>query len=217
MRIHDNVSMRKARVNDVPVIGKIINNHAQKGIMLPRPVSRIYDNLRDYTVIESGSEIVGCGALHVMWSDLAEVKSVAVAEESQRQGIGDQLVEACLKEAREIGIPTVFCLTYKPAFFEKFNFSQLFNFPSGNPPGRFTTNIKSGARCDTKNIMKKSITIDELDSSSGSDWNNAGNKFSIFLNDFNIFQWCSIWFEREGMGTDNHIDKRGFEGFIFLG
>jgi len=69
--------------------------------------------------------VIACAALHVSWSDLAEIKSVAVAEDSQKQGIGDQLVEACLKEAKELGIVTVFCLTYKSAFFEKFSFSQV--------------------------------------------------------------------------------------------
>ena len=68
---------------------------------------------------------IACASLHVNWSDMAEIKSVAVAEDSQRQGIGDDLIEACLDEAKELGIPTVFCLTYKPAFFEKFGFSQV--------------------------------------------------------------------------------------------
>ena len=117
--------VEKARIDDVTQMHQLINHFADRGEMLPRPLSEIYENIRDYFVIRQGERVIACAALHVMWSDLAEIKSVAVAEESQRQGIGDQLVEACLKEAREIGIPTVFCLTYKPAFFEKFNFSQL--------------------------------------------------------------------------------------------
>ena len=80
---------------------------------------------RDFFIVKQGERVLGCAALHVTWSDLAEVKSVAVAEKSQRQRIGDQLVKACLKEAKELGISTVFCLTYKPAFFEKFGFSQV--------------------------------------------------------------------------------------------
>jgi amino-acid N-acetyltransferase len=93
--------------------------------MLPRPLSEIYENIRDFFVFKEGERVIACAALHILWSDLAEVKSVAVAEDSQKQGIGDQLVEACLKEARGLGIPTIFCLTYKPAFFERFGFSQL--------------------------------------------------------------------------------------------
>ncbi len=104
---------------------KLINYFADKDEMLARPLSEIYENIRDYFAVKQGKRVIACAALHVMWSDLAEIKSVAVAEDSQRQGIGDQLVEACLQEARELGIPTVFCLTYKPAFFEKFGFAQL--------------------------------------------------------------------------------------------
>ena len=119
------MKIEKARISDVTQMHKLINYFADKGEMLARALSEIYENIRDYFVVRQGERVVACAALHVNWSDLAEIKSVAVAEDSQRQGIGDQLIEACLKEARELSIPTVFCLTYKPAFFEKFGFSQL--------------------------------------------------------------------------------------------
>jgi len=93
--------------------------------MLPRSLSEIYENIRDYFVIRKGEQVIACAALHVKWSDLAEIRSVVVAGDSHRQGIGARLMESCLKEAKGLGIPTVFCLTYKPAFFEKFNFSQI--------------------------------------------------------------------------------------------
>lgn len=118
--------VEKARIADVEDIRRLINYFADRDEMLPRPLSEIYENLRDYFVIrDEGGRVLGCAALHVMWSDLAEVKSVAVGEAGQRAGIGTRLVEACLAEAREIGLPTVFCLTYKPAFFEKFGFVQV--------------------------------------------------------------------------------------------
>ncbi len=117
--------MEKARIKDVPQMHQLVNYFADKGLMLPRSLSEIYENIRDYFVIRQGELVIACAALHVSWSDLAEVKSVVVAEESQQQKIGAQLVEACLDEARELGIPTVFCLTYQPAFFEKFGFSQV--------------------------------------------------------------------------------------------
>jgi amino-acid N-acetyltransferase len=104
---------------------ELINYFADKGEMLPRPLSEIYENIRDYFVVRQGERVIACAALHVMWSDLAEIKSVAVAEGSQRQGIGDRLVTACLDEAKKLGTPTVFCLTYKPAFFERYGFSRL--------------------------------------------------------------------------------------------
>ena len=118
------MKIEKARISDVTQMHKLINSFADKGEMLARPLSELYENIRDYLVVRGGERVIACVALHVNWSDLAEIKSLAVAEDSQKQGIGDQLVKACLKEARELGIPTVFCLTYKPAFFKRFGFSQ---------------------------------------------------------------------------------------------
>ena len=118
------MKIEKAKISDVPQMHKLINYFADKGEMLPRPLSELYENIRDYFVVRHGERVIACAALHVSWSDLAEIKSLAVAEASQSEGIGAQLVEACLREAKEIGVPTVFCLTYKPAFFEKFGFSQ---------------------------------------------------------------------------------------------
>ncbi len=117
--------VEKARIGDVTRMHELINYFADRGEMLARPLSEIYENIRDYFVVRQGEQVIACAALHVMWSDLAEIKSLVVAEGSQRQGIGDQLVGACLKEAERLGIPTVFCLTYKPAFFERYGFSQL--------------------------------------------------------------------------------------------
>jgi len=118
-------TLEKARIGDVPHMHKLINNFANKGEMLPRSLSEIYENIRDYYVIREGERIIACAALHVNWSDLAEIKSVAVARDSQRKKLGYQMVSACLGEAKQIGIPTVFCLTYKPAFFEQLGFSQV--------------------------------------------------------------------------------------------
>ncbi len=115
----------KARVSDVPQMHKLINSFADKGEMLAHSLSEIYENIRDYFVVRQGERVIACVALHVSWSDLAEIKSLAVAEDSQQRGIGNQLVEACLREAKGLGIPTVFCLTYKPAFFERFGFFQV--------------------------------------------------------------------------------------------
>ena len=116
---------QKAKISDVPQMHKLINSFADKGEMLARSLSEIYENIRDYFVVREDGQVLACVALHVSWSDLAEIKSLAVIENNQRKGVGSKLVEACLREARELGIPTVFCLTYKPNFFEKFGFSQL--------------------------------------------------------------------------------------------
>ena len=117
--------MEKARISDVTQMQELINYFADKDEMLARPLSEIYENIRDYFVVRQGERVIACAALHVSWSDLAEIKSLAVAEDSQGQGIGAQLVEACLREARELGITTVFCLTYNPAFFAKCGFSKV--------------------------------------------------------------------------------------------
>ncbi len=117
--------IEKARIQDVPQIHQLINYFADKGEMLARPLSELYENIRDYFVIREGERVIACAALHISWSDLAEIKSVAVTEDSQQQGIGAQLIEICLKEAKGLGIATVFCLTYQPAFFEKLSFSQV--------------------------------------------------------------------------------------------
>jgi amino-acid N-acetyltransferase len=115
----------KAKISDVAQLHKLINYFAEKGQMLPRSLSEIYENIRDYYVFRKGKQAIACAALHINWEDLAEIKSTAVDEKTQKQGIGALLVEACLQEARDLGIPTVFCLSYKPEFFEKCGFKRI--------------------------------------------------------------------------------------------
>ena len=117
--------VEKARISDATKIHKLITVFAEKGEMLPRPLSEIYENIRDYFIVRDGGKILACAALHVNWSDLAEIKSMAVAEGSQRQGLGAQLLQNCLDDAKDLGIPTVFCLTYKQGFFERYGFYQV--------------------------------------------------------------------------------------------
>jgi amino-acid N-acetyltransferase len=119
------LKVEKAKISDVAQMHQLINRFADKGAMLARSLSEIYENIRDYFVVRQGEQVIACAALHVSWSDLAEIKSLAVAEDSQAQRIGTQLVEACLNEAGGLGLPIVFCLTYTPAFFEKCGFSQV--------------------------------------------------------------------------------------------
>ncbi len=117
--------IEKARIGDVPQMHELINYFADKGEMLARPLSEIYENIREYFVVKEEERVIACAALHVSWSDLAEIKSVAVAEDSQKKGIGDRLIKACLKEAEELGIPTVFCFTYQPTFFKRHKFVDI--------------------------------------------------------------------------------------------
>jgi amino-acid N-acetyltransferase len=121
----NSIKVENAKISDVPRIHKLINTFASRGEMLARPLSEIYENIRDFVVVRKGTRVIGCAALHVMWSDLAEIKSVAVDEELQKKGVGNELVVACLNEAKKLGIATVFCLTYKPKFFKKLGLNEV--------------------------------------------------------------------------------------------
>ncbi len=117
--------LRKAKVKDIKHIQALVNYFAKKELMLPKSLNELYENIRDYWVIEEGHKITACAALHVSWDDLAEIKSVAVAQNKHNMGIGSTLVNACLAEAKELGIRKLFVLTYQPDFFRKFGFKRV--------------------------------------------------------------------------------------------
>ena len=113
-------------MSDVKTIQTLIAEYARKGDMLPRSLSSIYENLRDYFVYESGDgEVIGSAAIHIMWEDLAEVRSLAVREGEMGRGIGTKLVEACISEAIVLGITRIFALTYRPDFFRRLGFREV--------------------------------------------------------------------------------------------
>jgi amino-acid N-acetyltransferase len=120
-----NITVDRARVSDVTSMHRLINHFADKGEMLPRALSEIYEDIKDYFVVRKRGKVIACAALHVTWVDLAELRSLAVTEKEQNQKIGSLLVQACLKEAKELGIPRVFCLVRKTAFFEKHGFQLI--------------------------------------------------------------------------------------------
>lgn len=117
--------IRRATVEDVKDIQKLVNYHAEKGEMLPRSLGDTCDNIRDFFVYEDDGVVLGCCALHVTWVDLAEVKSLAVADKAQGKGMGRELLDACLEDAQRLAIKRVFALTYKSEFFEKMGFQQI--------------------------------------------------------------------------------------------
>lgn len=117
--------LRKATLKDAEGIHALLEDWAAKELLLPRSLSDLYDDLRDFFVWEKDGRIVGCGALHLTWVDLAEIRSIAVAEDCQGDGIGKKIVEACLNDARELGVPRVFVLTFVPDFFAKFGFHRV--------------------------------------------------------------------------------------------
>jgi amino-acid N-acetyltransferase len=119
------IKIDRARVSDAASIHQMISHFADKREMLPRALSEIYEDIRDYFVVRQRDQVIACAALHVTWVDLAEIRSLAVDEKEQNQKIGSLLVQACLEESKELGIPRVFCLVRKPAFFEKHGFQLI--------------------------------------------------------------------------------------------
>jgi amino-acid N-acetyltransferase len=115
--------VRRARISDASEIQRLITTFAERDEMLHRSLGEIYENIRDFYVTEDERGIItGCGGLHVCWSHLAEVKSLAVDEACQGKGYGRMIVEACIAEGRQLGLTTVFALTYKPEFFGRLGF-----------------------------------------------------------------------------------------------
>jgi amino-acid N-acetyltransferase len=115
--------IRKARIGDAPAIAKLINHFAAQGLMLPKQLVEVYEYIREFWVaIGPKNQLLGCGGLRLMWNDLAEVRSLAIAEEAQGQGIGRRLVEALTGEAYDLGLARLFALTYQKEFFEKLDF-----------------------------------------------------------------------------------------------
>ena len=117
--------IRKAAIKDIKEIQALINYFAKQDLMLPRSLNELYENIRDFWVAEENNKIAGCSALHVSWDDLSEIKSLAVQKNRQKKGIGRELVEACLDEAKELGAKKVFVLTYKPEYFKRFGFKRI--------------------------------------------------------------------------------------------
>ena len=119
------IKVDRARVSDATSMHQLISYFADKGEVLPRALSEIYEGIRDYFVVRKRGRVIACAALHVTWVDLAEIRSLAVDEQAQNQRVGSALVQACLEEAKELAIPRVFCLVRKPAFFEKHGFQLI--------------------------------------------------------------------------------------------
>ena len=115
----------KARFDDIESIFGLVHIYAAQGEMLPRSRNTLYENLRDMVIAESGSEVVGVGALHIMWDRLAEVRMMAIAPAYMRRGIGTEIVRWLLDEGDALGIEKVFTLTYKPDFFRKLGFIRI--------------------------------------------------------------------------------------------
>jgi amino-acid N-acetyltransferase len=117
--------VRPARTTDVPLIRRLIDFYADKGILLSKPTVTLYEDVQEFVIAELDGEGVGCGALHVLWSDLGEVRSVAVDPLCKHKGVGHQILEVLIDRARAVGIHRVFCLTFEVSFFAKHGFRRF--------------------------------------------------------------------------------------------
>lgn len=120
--------IRKAIIGDVKPIHGLLSHFAESGLLLPRSLSELYDHLRDFFVVEdrqSNGKIMGVSGLGVCWEDLSEIRSLAVAEEHQKRGLGAKLVRACLEEAASLDLKKVFTLSYVPEFFIRLGFKEV--------------------------------------------------------------------------------------------
>lgn len=116
---------RTAKIADVETIHGLINHYAGIGLMLARPRAMLYESIREFTVAEDEGKVVAAGSLHVLWDDLAEVRALTVAPEYTGQGLGKIIVQRLLQEAKDLGVPQVFALTYQPDFFGKCGFALV--------------------------------------------------------------------------------------------
>ena len=126
------IQIRPARTSDVREIRNIIDSFSTDGRLLSKATVTIFENIQEFLVAAEGDRIIGCGALHVMWEDLAEVRTLAVVPDRSNEGIGSQLLEQLLDKARALGIRRVFCLTFRKEFFGHHGFVEIENTPVGH-------------------------------------------------------------------------------------
>ena len=135
--------VRQARTRDVQVIRALIDQNVGSGRLLDKPTVNLYEDIQEFCVAESsaGGLVAGCGALHVMWEDLAEIRTVAVDESKRGEGIGHLIVDELLDRARQLGVERVFVLTFAVSFFTSHGFSEI----SGTPvaPEVYTELLRS--------------------------------------------------------------------------
>lgn len=121
--------IRPAKTSDVKSIRTLVDSYAAPGQMLSKETVTLYESVQEFIVAELDGVLVGCGALHILWEDLAEVRTVAVLEKLQRQGVGHQILEAVIARAREVGVEKIFCLTFQTDFFGQHGFEVLEGTP----------------------------------------------------------------------------------------
>jgi amino-acid N-acetyltransferase len=120
-----NTVVRPARTSDVELIRRLVDFYTDTGRLLDKPTVTLYEDIQEFVIAEIDGEAVGCGALHVLWVDLAEVRTVAVDPSCKHQGVGHEILEALLARARAVGVLRVFCLTFEVSFFAAHGFKRF--------------------------------------------------------------------------------------------
>lgn len=124
----DGVVVRRARTSDVPTIKTLVDHYAGR-ILLEKNLVTLYEAVQEFWVAERDGEVIGCGALHVMWSDLGEVRTVAVHPKVKGHGVGHAIVDRLLDVARELQLQRVFVLTFETEFFARHGFTEIEGTP----------------------------------------------------------------------------------------
>jgi amino-acid N-acetyltransferase len=123
------VVIRRPRTADVRAIRALVDTYVSEGILLEKETVQLYEDVQDFWVADRGGAIVGCGALHPLWEDLAEVRTVAVDPSVRGTGVGHMLVDRLVQTARDLGVRRVFVLTFEVAFFERHGFVRIEGTP----------------------------------------------------------------------------------------
>ena len=123
------VAIRPARTSDIKAIRKIIDTYSLQRRLLSKETVMLYEDVQEFFVAEKDGAIIGCGALHVLWEDLGEVRTVAVNEEFRGQKIGHQILTAIIERAQSLGLKRLFCLTFETGFFGKHGFTEIQGAP----------------------------------------------------------------------------------------
>ena len=121
--------IRPAKTKDVQAIRKLVDTYAAPGQMLSKETVTLYESVQEFIIAEQDEVLVGCGALHILWEDLAEVRTVAVQEDLHKQGIGHLILESIIERARELGVEKIFCLTFQTEFFGRHGFEVIEGTP----------------------------------------------------------------------------------------
>ncbi|HKQ59297.1 MAG TPA: N-acetyltransferase, partial [Candidatus Eisenbacteria bacterium] len=176
----DGTMLRRARLADVPAIAAVMADYVMQGVLLPRPVSELYQCVREFVVAErpgaDGSlEIVACAALRVLWDDVAEVRTLAVRPDHHGRGLGGHLVEHLVADARALGIPRVIALTREVPFFERCGFVVV---PRESLPRKVWTDC---VRCPKRHACDEVAVALDLVPGATAAAEAAGREFTLSL------------------------------------